>query len=559
MRRTASLLLMVAMVGAALVSPGAPAARAAAPELVPLPAQPADSVVDAYGIGIHLPFLDTPYADAERVADALEELGVRHVRDDLFLDNPRQYAGIRTVAERGIRFDLIMGRPDRRGTPADYVRTVAELPAGAVEGVEGINEWDLFGRGRDWVGETVAWQKELYRLVKAEPRTAHLPVLSPALAFRWNYASLPDLSAWSDVANAHMYPGGYQPGTELSNITNALRAVLPTRPLVTTEGGYHNAINTTNGHLPTSEKAAGVYLPRLLLEHVRAGQHRLYSYELIDEFSDPGKTNPEAHFGLLRRDWSPKPAYTAMKRLLGLLSDPGPSFTTTPLPVQVEGWPADGRYLVTQKRDGSYVVLLYRDQPVWDPAKRQELAVSPANVTLRFGTDYDIDVQRITDGALTESRGSSVRVPVDAGVTAVTLTPPAAPSPAPLPTPAPSDPPAAPQPGPVDVTPAEEVASPEEVAPTDVVPAAKPGKVRIKTAKVKGRKVTLAWQAAAGNGDPVLGYRLRYAGRTKTVGPGKARVTLRKLPPRTRLRVTLQARNTVGWGAATRTPYLRTR
>ena len=61
----------------------------------------ADSLVDSYGVGIHLAFLDTPYADATAVAVKLSDLGVRHVRDDLFMNNPRQYAGIKTVADRG--------------------------------------------------------------------------------------------------------------------------------------------------------------------------------------------------------------------------------------------------------------------------------------------------------------------------------------------------------------------------------------------------------------------------------------------------------------------------
>ena len=65
-------------------------------------------------------------------------------------------------------------------------------------------------------------------------------------------------------------------------------------------------------------------MPRLLLEHFMRGEQRFYSYELIDEFVDPEQTNPEANFGLLRRDLTPKPAYTAMKTLLGPAVGPRP-------------------------------------------------------------------------------------------------------------------------------------------------------------------------------------------------------------------------------------------
>ena len=118
----------------------------------------------------------------------------------------------------------------------------------------------------------------------------------------------------------------------------------------------------------------------------------MYGYELVDEFLDPAKTNPEAHFGLLRHDWSPKPAYTAMKNLLGLLSDPGPAFEPGSLPVIVDGWPSDARVVTTQKRDGDFVLLLWRDEPLWDPVTRQRETVTPQDVTLRFGEAHELSV-----------------------------------------------------------------------------------------------------------------------------------------------------------------------
>ena len=188
-------------------------------------------------------------------------------------------------------------------------------------------------------------------------------MLSPALAFKWNYVAGSATSrSTPTIANGHMYPGGYKPSNEVSQITTAIRGSVPaTKPLITTEAGYHNALNTTNGHLPVPEDVAGVYTPRVLLEHYLRGDKRVYTYELLDEFDDPALTNPEAHFGLLHRDFTPKPAYTAMKNLLGLLSDPGPAFTPQALPIKVTGFPSDGKYVVTQKRNGQYVVLLWRD------------------------------------------------------------------------------------------------------------------------------------------------------------------------------------------------------
>ena len=88
--------------------------EAAAADIAPLAAVQADSLVDSYGVGIHLAFLDTPYkGDATAVANALSDLGVRHVRDDLYMDNPRQYAGIKTVADTGREVRPDHGQPQQ--------------------------------------------------------------------------------------------------------------------------------------------------------------------------------------------------------------------------------------------------------------------------------------------------------------------------------------------------------------------------------------------------------------------------------------------------------------
>ncbi len=582
-------------------------AGAAAPQhhqrrdIAPLPASPADTVVDSYGVGIHLNFLDTPYRDTTAVADALSALGVRHVRDDLYLDAPREYRAIAQVADRGIGFDLIMGRPGGSATPDDYVRTVAdELPTGAVESLEGANEWDLNG-GDNWVQEVRDWQQQLYRAARAEPATADLPVLSPALAFKWNYDDLGAVSAWSDLANAHMYPGGYQPSNQIGQITQAVRQAVPSEPLVTTEAGYHNAMNTSNGHRPVPEYVGGVYAPRLLLEHVARGEQRMYQYELLDSFDNPQLDNPEAHFGLLRHDFSPKPAYTAMQNLLGLLADPGPAFTPGSLAITADGLPSDAHYLLTQKRDGRFVLLLWRDASIWDPEQQQATPVTAADVTVRLDAPYDLTVYRPSDGAdpVTERVGRSVPVSLDGEVTAVTIDP--------------TDPPA---PTDVTATPGDGSATlawtlpatsakvtgfevtrttdgqswtvgvsdrsfddsglvngqpyaytvrtvgadgQSDTVATQVVPGTVPTAPELRRIKPGRHRVVVVWRPSDGRGRPVTGYELRVRGRTVTTGPDAHRRVVRGLPSGAKIRVTVRAHNELGWSAATTTRRVRIR
>ncbi|MFC7492780.1 MULTISPECIES: hypothetical protein [unclassified Nocardioides] len=381
-----------------------------------------EAVVDSYGVGIHTNYLDTPYRDTAAVAEAVADLGVRHVRDDLYLDAPRQYAAIAAVAAAGAKFDLILGRPGTGAKPVDYVDTVAQLPAGAVESIEGVNEWDHFGGGDGWPREATAWQRGLAEAARADPATSGLPLLSPALAFGQNYPALGDLSPWSDVANAHAYPGADRPGAAVGPMIDALRGAVTGGPVVVTETGYHNAVNDRGSFRGVPEGVAGQYLPRLLLEHVLRGHARVYTYELIDEFDDPSHTDREANFGLLRHDLTPKPAYLAMRRLIGLLADDPPAaFEPGRLRVRTAGMPADGRRLLTQRSDGTYVLLLWRDVSVYDPAERVRTPVPRVPVTVRLRHPRKLTVHRVSADDAPARRSSARRVEVGLGAGAVAV------------------------------------------------------------------------------------------------------------------------------------------
>jgi hypothetical protein len=382
-----------------------------------------------------------------------------------------------------------------------------------------------------------SWQADLQAAAAADPATTDLPLLAPALAFRWNYETAGDLSQDADEANGHMYPGGYPPLTEVARTTAAIRQSIPTKPLVITEAGYHNALNTTNGHLPVPEDVAGVYMPRLLLEHFMRGVKRVYTYELIDEFADPQLTNPEAHFGMLRLDLSPKPAYTAMQTLLSLLSDPGVPLKPGTLSFEVDDLPADGRQLLTQKRNGQFVLLLWRDVSVYDPRERQRLVVSPSSVTLRLSSTSRLGVYRPTAGTspVLRAQASSLPLQLDGEVTAITIDP----APAPAPT---NDAPAAvPEPTPT-------------ISPIRV-----PSRPAVVSVAAGARRVTVGWRKPDTHGGRILGYRLRRGTRFVDVGPRVRRATLRGLPGGRRLRVTVRARNEAGWSRPSYTRYVNTR
>src|SRR5207244_4299220 len=100
---------------------------------------------------------------------------------------------------------------------------------------------------------------------------------------------------------------------------------------------------------------------------------RTFDYELLDEHPDPPRQNIEANFGLLRNDFSEKPAFVALKRLIALLRDPGPSFKPGSLGYTIKGAPSTLRQVLLQKRDGSFDLAIWNEVSIWDPATAKPL------------------------------------------------------------------------------------------------------------------------------------------------------------------------------------------
>lgn len=267
------------------------------------------------------------------------------------------------------------------------------------------------------------FQKDLYAAMKGDPATAKLTVIGPSLGKTYDpgggspnplaNGSLTDSVDWG---NFHPYPGGnpfsfpYPYGTlakyywfgtfpsanleEFPYAFNTYRPPFAPKPMCATETGY----STFNDG--TSETVHAKYMPRLFAEYFRLGIQRAYSYEFIDEFNDPAGTNHEAHFGLLRRDLTPKPAYTALQNLIRLLSDPKgkPGFRPGSLDFQLEVKPA-GEYnktqfvhhLLLQKSDGDYYLLLWHEISNEDASAHPHRQITPPPMPVTVTLNSRID------------------------------------------------------------------------------------------------------------------------------------------------------------------------
>lgn len=386
----AMLVAVVTVVGLAL-----PAASAA---VVPADAR---GFVDTIGVNTHLWYTDTQYNNYAMVKQRLRELGVRHVRDG-FDPSGRQFFADRVndLGAVGIKSTLIACDLDPAGGWRNLDRNVSDAKnkvRNSLDAVEGVNE-----PPSTRFDDTRGCQYWLNRLSKdgtyGSPLTQ--PIFGPS-ATGTSFRNLGSLSDRADGGNIHPYPGNEKPsGPGYFPFSTQMREVRQYNfegrgvPVVATETGYHNAVNHTGGHRPVSERAAGIYMPRLFLEYARAGVARTFSYELVDLFADSSLTDEQDAFGLFRNDWSYKPAATALKNTIGLVDSPSPSQRATLGYTLTNTADPDGSgsrgpvkdYLV-QKADGSWWLALWQDSSVWNGGD-----ISNPNATVRVTLDRAVNV-----------------------------------------------------------------------------------------------------------------------------------------------------------------------
>ena len=309
------------------------------------------------------------------------------------------------------------------------VAAIEAVGVGYAASIEGLNEPDTpySWQGVDWPTITVAWQNELRAYLAAnDPALSWLPLLLPAVTTSvaanclagqvpannsLPYGNGADCTTsivpYGTTRNFHRYlDGDREPetigyGTDgYGSLTNSFSSSAANGfsepgtattvsssgfPAQVTEGGYSNY----SGDIPASTIAT--YLPRYLMENFSGFNSytgadsptgsaaptpvtRTYLYDFYDQCADA--TNPQCNYGLVynisstntvnnRLTW--KPQGIALRNLLALMSDTGgTTFTPGSLTFTYSGDPAGSlRIFVFQRQDGSYILALWQDLPLW--------------------------------------------------------------------------------------------------------------------------------------------------------------------------------------------------
>jgi len=413
----------LALAGAALPAP------AAAQELAPKPAASTKAFADSVGVNVHLNYLNTAYGNYPQVKAKLQALGTRWVRDGLCATCTVQHGRLSDLGAAGIRAQLQIGTPKYLSTVEQSVAAAETKLPGAVGAFEGVNEWDLHG-GSTWKDTLKAHQSLLYNRVKSSSVFSHVPVLGPSIVRSANRQALGDISGILDYGNIHPYAGGLQPGWNIPAELASGALNSGTKPIIAGEIGYHNAVNTTTTHPGVSEKAAGIYVPRMYLDAFSRGIPRSFAYELMN-LSEDGGVSRDNNFGLLHNDFSEKPAFTSLKTLMRLLGDTTEQGTLGGLRYEVSGDTTNVRQVLLQDPDGAFYLALWQDASVWDRDLKRDLTVAPRPVRISFGQTIDraevFDVSRGTTAVATQASPRSLDMQVPAQPLVIKLTPGTAP------------------------------------------------------------------------------------------------------------------------------------
>ncbi|QLH40799.1 MAG: hypothetical protein HWD60_20225 [Defluviicoccus sp.] len=162
-----------------------------------------------------------PYAaQFSTVKAALQEVGVRYIRQPV--GNAASAARLQSLnTELGVKMIAIIdARTGSGSTQKLNPGGIAALLNAAkttvnpnmIVAIEGPNEWNMMERlygSTTWPQELRTYQAQLFQQVHADAVLSSKPVVAPSLSDPMSpgqYSKLGNMEAWTDNANAHVYP-----------------------------------------------------------------------------------------------------------------------------------------------------------------------------------------------------------------------------------------------------------------------------------------------------------------------------------------------------------------
>ncbi|GAA3072970.1 hypothetical protein GCM10010520_20280 [Rhizobium viscosum] len=344
-------------------------------------------VIDSFGIDTHIDYTDGKYSNIAEVVKALGYLGLDTVRDHAPTpaSDPYGQGHLGDAADAGVKFVFVSGRDDTPATVVQRLHAFVEAHPGSIVGIEGpneVNNWPVAYKGLSGEAAALAYQKDLFNAVNADPLLKDIPVLGFT-----GYT----VASSNDYTTIHTYAKeGDQPFSWLSRESGDQMRADPGKPLTITEIGYHTSLtaDTNGGWEGVDETTQAKLLINTLMDGAFLGSEGTFIYQLLDAYSDPGGADQEKHFGLFRLDYTPKPAATAIHNLTEILEDDGATqatFNPGTLNYSINGLPSTARSYLTAKSDGSYQIIIWNEPDIWNQTTDKAIQAAPTSVTVNLG------------------------------------------------------------------------------------------------------------------------------------------------------------------------------
>ena len=388
-------------------------AQQASAETLPLVRPLASQVVhEGYGVCQHVNFQTAVYQHQAAVMERYGRMAIGQMRSMYVPSLSNFKTAVAGARQYGVQWNATVATMS--STQADIEQRIAHMAAnnpGVIRAVEGINEPNNGGTG--WITPCVTRQKWIYDAVRSHPELAHVKVLGPALhdlrleavgGAHWRQLVDAGIKRFMDTCAVHNYPAASTPDTKRAQRVQWVHDAFGAGyPIKFTEWGYTNTLGPRSrrvgGAKTISADASQYYDCQVVLDFANNGWE-VMRYEFLDD-PDPTNTVTESNFGLWEVEsiagdpdstWTPKPAVKPLTALLTSLKDPGTVYTPKPVRMRV-GAPADVRSCLTQKRDGSTTLWLWRHVQVWDPIAEKALNPGPVTATVeRPRKTYKVEV-----------------------------------------------------------------------------------------------------------------------------------------------------------------------
>jgi hypothetical protein len=387
--------LIAAGLGAATL-PSVLSARAPA-GAADIPRADASAFLDTLGVNVHMAYAWTAYRDDAAVVRALNELGIRHVRD-VFIPWPAAAPKYERLAVEGFKVDLVIPVIDGRADVADFIARVKAFDAkfpGSIAAVEGPNEvniWKVTFDGGNDIKNAGDLQRHLFARLRAEPSLSHIPMYNVTLAYTEaaQHRELGALQGATDYANMHAYIWYWgTPAEGLKYLLTFPKISAPDLPTVITETGYTTTLH--DSYSGVDENTQAIFMLQTLLDAFLMKVSRTYVYELLDLDHDPSGADPQKHFGLYRHDGAPKPAALAIRNLTRALRDGDDGQMQEAAAVSVAG-DAQLRRLLLTRRDGTRCLIIWVESPLIRKDSRTPRPARSQKVDIAFDRAQDVEI-----------------------------------------------------------------------------------------------------------------------------------------------------------------------